>query len=90
MRSPFLIVQLSDPHIGAGWADGDPAERLAAAVESVCSMRPHPDALLVSGDLADAGADEGLRQLASAAHMSRGARESDLRSVGWLRSGMPF
>jgi Icc protein len=57
MRSSFLIVQLSDPHIGADWADGDPVAGLAAAVESVRAMRPHPDALLVTGDLADHAAD---------------------------------
>jgi 3',5'-cyclic AMP phosphodiesterase CpdA len=66
MRSPFLIVQLSDPHIGAAWADGDPVEGLRAAVESVRAMRPQPDAILVSGDLADNGADveyERVREL---------------------------
>src|SRR6266498_2271376 len=25
MTKPFLLVQLSDPHIGATWAGGDPA-----------------------------------------------------------------
>ena len=35
---PFLLAQLSDPHIGAEWADGDPVAGLAAAVESVRSM----------------------------------------------------
>jgi Icc protein len=53
MGSPFLIVQLSDPHIGADWADADPVAGLAAAAESVRAMLPRPDALLVTGDLAD-------------------------------------
>jgi Icc protein len=51
--APFLLAQLSDPHIGAEWASGDPVARLAAAVESVRAMPSQPDALLLSGDLAD-------------------------------------
>jgi 3',5'-cyclic AMP phosphodiesterase CpdA len=57
MGSPFLIVQLSDPHIGADWADDDPAAALAAAVQSVRAIRPKPDALIVTGDLADGATD---------------------------------
>jgi 3',5'-cyclic-AMP phosphodiesterase len=57
MSPPFLLVQLSDPHIGGEWADGDPVRGLAAAVESVRALRPRPDAVLVSGDLADHAAD---------------------------------
>ena len=50
-------MQLSDPHIGADWADGDPVAAFAAAVDCVRAMRPQPDAVLVSGDLADHGGD---------------------------------
>jgi 3',5'-cyclic-AMP phosphodiesterase len=57
MSHPFLLAQLSDPHIGAEWADADPAAGLAAAVESVCAMRPRPSAVLVSGDLSDHATD---------------------------------
>jgi 3',5'-cyclic-AMP phosphodiesterase len=57
MSSPYLVVQLSDPHIGADWAEGDPVAGLAAAVESVRAMRIRPDALLVTGDLADGATD---------------------------------
>ena len=57
MGRPFFLVQLSDPHIGAEWADGDPAARLAAAVASVALAQPQPDAVLVSGDLSDNGTD---------------------------------
>ena len=63
---PFLLVQLSDPHIGADWVDADPVAGLAAAVASVRSLLPEPDAVLISGDLADhaaAAEDEQLRQL---------------------------
>ena len=57
MTRPFLLAQLSDPHICAEWAGGDPVTRLAAAVGSVRAMPSQPDALLVSGDLADNAAD---------------------------------
>jgi 3',5'-cyclic AMP phosphodiesterase CpdA len=55
--SPFLLVQLSDSHIGADWGDADSVARLAAAVESVRNLVPNPDAVLLSGDLADHAAD---------------------------------
>jgi 3',5'-cyclic-AMP phosphodiesterase len=57
MTKPFLLVQLSDPHIGATWAGGDPAAGLRAAVESVRRLPDDPDAVLMSGDLADNAAD---------------------------------
>lgn len=60
---PFLLAQLSDPHIGAEWAPGDPVARLAAAVESVRAVRPQPDAVLVSGDLADNATDAEYEQV---------------------------
>lgn len=53
MRRPFVLAQLSDPHIGAEWAGGDPSARFAAVVEAVRAMPAPPDAVLVSGDLAD-------------------------------------
>jgi Icc protein len=57
MARPFLLFQLSDPHIGATWADGDPVAGLRAAVESVRRLPDAPDAVLMSGDLADNAAD---------------------------------
>ena len=63
MSSPFLLVQLSDPHVGADWAGGDPVARLAAAVETVRVLRRQPDAVLVSGDLADHAADAEYEQV---------------------------
>lgn len=57
MSPPFLLAQLSDPHIGADWADGDPVAALAAAVACVRALPLQPDAVLVSGDLADTAAD---------------------------------
>lgn len=52
-RTQFVLVQLSDPHVGADWAPADAAARLAAAVAAVQGMPARPDAVLVSGDLAD-------------------------------------
>lgn len=65
---PFTLVQLSDPHVGADWGFGDPVAKLAAAVEAVQSLVPDPDAVLISGDLADHAADaeyEQARELAA-------------------------
>jgi 3',5'-cyclic-AMP phosphodiesterase len=57
VSDPFLLVQLSDPHMGADWGGGDPEAKLAAAIEAVRSLDARPDAVLVSGDLADHAAD---------------------------------
>src|SRR5215207_3017690 len=56
MSKLVLLVQLSDPHIGAEWGGGDPVAMLAAAVASVRALEPEPDAVLISGDLADTAA----------------------------------
>jgi 3',5'-cyclic-AMP phosphodiesterase len=60
---PFLLVQLSDPHIGADWGDGDSVAMLAAAVGAVRALVPNPDAVLISGDLADHAADAEYEQV---------------------------
>lgn len=49
----MILAQLSDPHVSArDWAAGD---ALALAVRAVLGIRPTPDAVLVSGDIADTG-----------------------------------
>lgn len=54
-----LIVQLSDLHIGADWVAFDPLERFRACVAAVRCNTIAPDAVIVSGDLAEHGsADE--------------------------------
>lgn len=58
MSRPVVVVQLSDPHVGAAWTGDDPAARLAAAVDRVVAMRPTPAAVLLTGDLAEHAADE--------------------------------
>lgn len=62
MSRPFLLVQLSDPHIGASWGEGDPVEKLAAAVDAVRALDESPDAVLVTGDLAEHAADPEYEQ----------------------------
>src|SRR5262245_44286816 len=57
-RASFLLAQLSDPHIGATWAGEGSVDGLAATVASVRELRPQPDAVLVTGDLADHATDE--------------------------------
>ena len=61
-RPSFVLAQLSDPHIGAEWAGDDSVPRLAAAVESVRGIK-QPDAVLVTGDLADHATDEEYEQV---------------------------
>jgi 3',5'-cyclic AMP phosphodiesterase CpdA len=63
MSRPFLLVQLSDPHIGASWGEGDPVAKLAAAIAAVRALDESPDAVLVSGDLAEHAADAEYEQV---------------------------
>jgi 3',5'-cyclic-AMP phosphodiesterase len=58
VSKPFLLIQLSDPHVGATWTRGDPAARWQAAIESVALLPDPVDAVLVSGDLVEHGADD--------------------------------
>lgn len=61
MLKPTLLVQLSDLHIGGNENGMDPIPRLGAVVEAVRSLPNRPDAVLVSGDLTDDGAEAGYR-----------------------------
>jgi 3',5'-cyclic-AMP phosphodiesterase len=62
-RAPFLLLQISDTHIGANWDGVDPDESLLRAVEAILSLPDKPDALLVSGDLTDNGAPDEYRRV---------------------------
>jgi 3',5'-cyclic-AMP phosphodiesterase len=53
---PFLLLQISDTHLGASWEGVDPDACLRRAVEAIRGLPDRPDALLVSGDLTDNGA----------------------------------
>jgi Icc protein len=54
--TPPLLAQLSDPHIEVGPGDRGSAEALAAAVAAVLALRPLPDAVVITGDVANGGA----------------------------------
>ena len=46
-----MIVQLTDPHLGAGWSPG-PGGALRRALAAITRVVGRPDALLVTGDVA--------------------------------------
>jgi 3',5'-cyclic-AMP phosphodiesterase len=59
---PFTVVQLSDPHIGADWSE-DPATALARAITDVGRvLAVDPDAVVVSGDIANSATDAEYNQ----------------------------
>jgi 3',5'-cyclic-AMP phosphodiesterase len=63
VSDPFVLVHLSDPHIGATWAQPDPLGGFAAAVERVARLKPAADAIVISGDLSDHGSAAEYQQV---------------------------
>jgi 3',5'-cyclic AMP phosphodiesterase CpdA len=61
---PFLVVQLSDLHLGSNPEEVDPAASLRAAVEAVLALPDRPDAVLVTGDLSDDGSERSYERAA--------------------------
>ncbi len=61
--TPFLLLQISDTHLGASWDGSDPEDGLRAAVVAILALPQRPDALLVSGDLTDDGTPEGYARV---------------------------
>lgn len=55
---PFLLLQISDTHLGADWKGAEPDECLLRAVEAIIELPQRPDALVISGDLTQNGAPE--------------------------------
>jgi 3',5'-cyclic AMP phosphodiesterase CpdA len=55
---PFLLLQISDTHLGADWQGVDPDECLLRAVEAILDLPQRADALLISGDLTQNGTPE--------------------------------
>jgi Icc protein len=53
--SATLLAQLSDPHLDVGPGDVGSADALARAVGAVLALRPLPDAVVVTGDIANSG-----------------------------------
>jgi 3',5'-cyclic AMP phosphodiesterase CpdA len=55
---PFLLLQISDTHLGADWKGVEPDECLLRAVEAILELPQRPDALVITGDLTQNGAPE--------------------------------
>lgn len=53
--APFVVAQITDPHIGADWDGEDPLPGLREVVEAVVALPDRPDAVLLTGDLTDHG-----------------------------------
>jgi 3',5'-cyclic-AMP phosphodiesterase len=53
--APFLLLQISDTHLGADWDGPDPDGCLLRVVEAIRALPQRPDALVVSGDLTQNG-----------------------------------
>jgi 3',5'-cyclic AMP phosphodiesterase CpdA len=54
---PFLVLQLSDLHIGVADGELDAATALATALDSVEALPDSPDAVIVTGDLTHGGGE---------------------------------
>ncbi len=61
--APFLLLQISDTHLGADWKGVDPDECLLRAVEAILDLPQRADALVISGDLTQNGAPEEYARL---------------------------
>jgi Icc protein len=61
MTNPVLLVQLSDLHVGGSENGVDPIPRLEAVIEAVRGLPNRPDAVVVTGDLTDDGAEGNYR-----------------------------
>ena len=59
MTKPTLLVQLTDLHVGGDENGINPIPRIETVIAAVLSLPNRPDAVLVSGDLTDDGAEEG-------------------------------
>lgn len=65
-----VIIHVSDPHFLAGGARlggrYDVETTFARTLEAIRAVHPHPDAILVTGDLADLGEPDAYRRLRAA------------------------
>jgi 3',5'-cyclic AMP phosphodiesterase CpdA len=61
MPEPTLLVQLTDPHVGGSESGVDPIPRLEAVIGAVRGLPNRPDAVIVTGDLTDDGAEKNYR-----------------------------
>jgi len=54
--APFVVLQITDTHIGGDWGGEDPVAGLAAVIDEVLRLPDRPDAVLLTGDLTEHGA----------------------------------
>jgi 3',5'-cyclic AMP phosphodiesterase CpdA len=54
----FVLLQLSDPHVGAQWEGVDSSAAFRSLVEALRTGGPRPDAVLLTGDLAEHGTED--------------------------------
>lgn len=63
VNRPILLAQLSDFHIGGEWGGSGSVAGLAAVVDAVRALPQRPDAVVVTGDLADHATDAEYEQV---------------------------
>ncbi|HTZ42775.1 MAG TPA: phosphodiesterase [Jatrophihabitans sp.] len=92
----MLIAQLSDTHLRVGPLAGDAAGQLHRALGRVLGLRPVPDCVVVTGDVADTGAPEEYEAFRSVVagfpipiHLAAGNHDSAAAMVEAF-AGTPF
>jgi 3',5'-cyclic-AMP phosphodiesterase len=88
-----VIAQLSDPHLRVGPDDQGSATALAGAVAAVLELEPLPDAVVVTGDLAEhAAASEyaRVRELLAALPMPVHVLPGNHDDPGAMREHFPL
>ena len=75
----MILAQLSDPHIRLPPDDEGSGEALAAAVRAVLALDRRPDALVVTGDLADGGLPEEYARVRTAGKWAHAYYDGRLR-----------
>jgi Icc protein len=58
------LAQITDVHAGAAWGSRDPLDTLADVIAAIHALPQPPDAVFVTGDLVNDGADEQYAALA--------------------------
>lgn len=61
-RQALLVAHISDTHITTGPRSSSPAEHLYRALDRIQALSPHPDFILITGDLVDQGRPEEYKE----------------------------
>ena len=54
----MALAQLTDLHVGASWCPADPLDTLATVIDAVRALPQPPQAVIVTGDLANEATDD--------------------------------